>query len=374
MRFLLVVLVGVLLLCPLAGAEETVPTEMPQVEALGAILIDRESGRVLYELNADQMLPIASTTKVMTALITLEKCDLDEIVTTSAGASGVPGTSIYLGVGEQLSVKQMLQGLLLRSGNDAAVALAEHVAGTVEDFAELMNQRAAQLGAQANFVTPNGLDAPGHQASARAMALIANEAMDFPAFRQIVLTQRAVLPWRDSPYDRVLTNKNKLLASYEGATGVKTGFTKKAGRCLIFSAQRGDMELLGVVLNCAQWFDAAKALLDWGFDHFGLKEYLYAGERAACVRVIGGMEEEVHAVAPVKLRVPLRQGETVRLIVEAEDTLEAPVAAGTPIGRAQVVVDGQVVAQRVLVAEKNVPVRTFGAAFERVLRYFNPAE
>ena len=350
MRFLLVVLVGVLLLCPPAGAEETVPADLPQVEALGAILIERESGRVLYELNADQMLPIASTTKVMTALITLEKCDLDEIVTASEGASGVPGTSIYLGVGEQLTVKQMLQGLLLRSGNDAAVALAEHVAGTAEDFALLMNRRAAQLGAEANFVTPNGLDAPGHRASARAMALIADEVMDFPAFREIVGTQRAVLPWRDSPYDRVLTNKNKLLASYEGATGVKTGFTKKAGRCLIFSAQREGMELLGVVLNCGQWFDAAKALLDWGFDQFALEECLYAGERAACVQVRGGMEEEVYAVAPVKLRIPVRAGETVRLIVEAEDALQAPVAAGTPIGRVQAVVDGQVAAQRVLVA------------------------
>ena len=153
------------------------------VSARAAVLIDGATGRALYALNADKRYPMASTTKIMTALLALERCDLSETVTASANASGVPGTSIYLGEGEQLSMKDMLLGLMLRSGNDAAVAIAEHVSGSVEAFARLMNARAAALGADANFVTPNGLDAPGHGATARAMALIAREALKNEDFR-----------------------------------------------------------------------------------------------------------------------------------------------------------------------------------------------
>lgn len=387
MRVWLALAVGICLCWPLAArgtgaagaqAEQAEAAQAgiapaPQVEALGGILIERESGRVLWAQDPDRMLPMASTTKVMTALLTLENCSLDEVVTASARASGVPGTSLYLGVGEQLTVEQMLLGLMLRSGNDAAVALAEHISGTVEDFALLMNQRAAELGAQAHFVTPNGLDAQGHGASARAMALIANEAMDFPTFRRLVATQQATLPWRDSPYDRVLTNKNKLLATYPGATGIKTGFTAKAGRCLIFSAQREDMELLGVLLNCGGWFQDAASLMDWGFGNYAMENFLYAGQRTGQVPVIGGMEGAVWAVAPTRLRAPVGAGERAELIVETQTNLTAPVAAGLPVGRAQVIVEGQVVAQRVLVAEKAIPQRTFGAAFESVIRHFNPA-
>ena len=387
MRVWLALAVGICLCWPLAArgtgaagaqAEQAEAAQAgiapaPQVEALGGILIERESGRVLWAQDPDRMLPMASTTKVMTALLTLENCSLDEVVTASARASGVPGTSLYLGVGEQLTVEQMLLGLMLHSGNDAAVALAEHISGTVEDFALLMNRRAAELGAQAHFVTPNGLDAEGHVASARAMALIANEAMDFPAFRRLVATQQATLPWRDSPYNRVLTNKNKLLSTYPGTTGVKTGFTQKAGRCLIFSAQREDMELLGVLLNCGGWFQDAAALMDWGFGNYAMENFLCAGQRTGQVPVTGGMEGAVWAVAPTRLRAPVGAGEQAELIVETQTNLTAPVAAGLPVGRAQVIVEGQVVAQRVLVAEKAIPQRTFGAALESVIRHFNPA-
>ncbi len=387
MRVWLALAVGICLCWPLAArgtgaagaqAEQAEAAQAgiapaPQVEALGGILIERESGRVLWAQDPDRMLPMASTTKVMTALLTLENCSLDEVVTASARASGVPGTSLYLGVGEQLTVEQMLLGLMLRSGNDAAVALAEHISGTVEDFALLMNRRAAELGAQAHFVTPNGLDAEGHGASARAMALIANEAMDFPAFRRLVATQQATLPWRDSPYDRVLTNKNKLLSTYPGTTGVKTGFTQKAGRCLIFSAQREDMELLGVLLNCGGWFQDAAALMDWGFACYAMEDFLYAGQRTGRIPVTGGMAQEVWAVAPMKLCAPVAAGEQVQLVLETQPNLTAPVAAGYPVGRAKVLIDGQVVAQRVLVAEKAVPQRTFSAALEKVIRHFNPA-
>ena len=206
------------------------------VSARAAILIDGETGRVLYELNADTRLPMASTTKIMTALLAIERCPMDDAVTASENASGVTGTSIYLGSGETLTMHEMLLGLMLRSGNDAAVAISEHVAGSTENFAAMMNARAASLGADACFVTPNGLDASGHGATARAMALIAREAMKSETFREIVATQRAVIPWKNNEYSRVLNNKNRLLTGYDGATGIKTGFTGSAGRCLVFSA------------------------------------------------------------------------------------------------------------------------------------------
>ena len=240
------------------------------ISARAAILIDAASGRVLYAQNADTRYPMASTTKIMTALLALENSAPDEIVTASERAAGTGGTSIYLSAGETLSMEEMLKGLMLRSGNDAAVAIAEHIGGSVENFAAMMNARAEELGADARFVTPNGLDAERHGASARAMALIAREALRRDDFRALVGTQRAVIPWRDNQYNRVLTNKNRLLRDYEGATGVKTGFTKKAGRCLVFSAERDGMELIGVVLGCGAWFDEAERLLDWGFENFSL--------------------------------------------------------------------------------------------------------
>ena len=248
------------------------------IEARAAILIDRESGRVLYEKNADERYPVASTTKIMTALIAVEQCAMDEIVTAGPNASGVEGTSIYLGVGEQLPMLDMLKGLMLRSGNDAAVAIAEHIAGDVKQFAALMNARAEMLGANAYFVTPNGLDQGGNGASARAMALIAREAMGNETFRELVSTQEAIIPWVGNEYSRVLRNKNRLLSEYEGATGIKTGFTSAAGRCLVFSAERDGMELIGVVLSCPGWFDEAERLLDWGFDNFSMKTAAQAGE------------------------------------------------------------------------------------------------
>ena len=149
----------------------------------------------------------------------------------------------------------MLYGLMLRSGNDAAVAIAEHVAGSVESFAEMMNERAEELGADAHFVNPHGLPAEGHAASALGMAKIMRHAMTIPEFRTITATQRKIIPWVGNEYSRVLENKNRLLSTYEGANGGKTGYTNAAGRCLVFSAERDGLSLIGVVLNCPTWFD-----------------------------------------------------------------------------------------------------------------------
>ena len=335
------------------------------VAARAAVLIDGATGRALFAQNADRRYPMASTTKIMTALLALERCSLEETVTASANASGVPGTSIYLGEGESLTMREMLLGLMLRSGNDAAVAIAEHVAGSVEAFAALMNERAAALGADAHFVTPNGLDADGHSASARAMALIAREALRNQAFRDIVSTQRAVIPWRDSEYSRVLVNKNRLLKEYEGATGVKTGFTTPAGRCLVFSARRGDLELIGVVMNCGDWFQEAKRLLDWGFSRYSSGVALRAGQESGRVSVAGGTASSVGAVSRDDLTAALCQADQWRLDIDLADTVQAPVARGDRLGIARLIVNGEVLAQTDLLSGEDVARLDLMAALRR---------
>ena len=219
-------------------------------------------------------------------------------MTASENASGVPGTSIYLGVGETLTMEEMLYGLLLRSGNDAAVAIAEHVAGSVEAFAARMNARAAELGADAHFVNPHGLDADGHEASALALARIFRQAMQNGDFRRITGTKKATIPWVGNDFSRVLVQaKTACSPTYAGATGGKTGYTSDAGRCLVFSAEREGMELIGVVLSCPNWFDEAERMLDWGFENYHLEAPLSAGEVACEAAVEGGMAGTVTAVA-----------------------------------------------------------------------------
>ncbi len=348
-----------MLLFGIARADaELAEIETIKVDAKAAILIEAESGRVLFAYNADTRYPMASTTKIMTALIAVEHCAMDEIVTAGKNASGVEGTSIYLSEGEQLTMYQMLQGLMLRSGNDAAVAIAEHIAGNVETFASLMNARAEMLGADALFVTPNGLDAGDHGASARAMAMIARAAMQYPTFRELVATQEAVIPWVDNEYSRVLRNKNRLLSEYEGATGIKTGFTSKAGRCLVFSAQRDGMELIGVVLNCGAWFDEAEKMLDWGFENFSLVQAAQQGEAAAYAQVTGGTDDSVVITAARSLSYPISKNDVWSVETYAADSLKAPVQAGDVAGYVTLIVNGQEAARIELIAQNDVPERT----------------
>lgn len=344
--------------------------ELPEVVARASVLVDRASGRVLYAQNADELLPIASTTKIMTAMLALERSNPEDPVTASANASGVPGTSIYLSIGETLTMHQMLLGLMLRSGNDAAVAIAEHVAGSVDEFVGLMNARAKAMGATARFTNPHGLDQDGNGASALGLARIACEALENPAFRELVSTKTATLPWPGNTYMRSLANKNKLLKTYPGATGVKTGFTSRAGRCLVFSAQQNGMELVGVLLSCGAWFETGETLLNWGFNHFHRVKLLAAGEIAAEVPVINGVRAYACAAAKADFWVPVAETERCELKLELPKSLDAPVAAGQAIGRAHAVVDGRSVASIQLCATEAVEKRDYLSMLRRLLRFW----
>jgi len=334
-----------------------------EVNAKAAILIEFETGRVLFEKNADERLPIASTTKIMTCLLALENASPDQTVTAGKNASGVPGTSIYLSEGETLSMSDMLYGLMLRSGNDCAVAIAEHISGSVEAFASLMNMRAEQLGANAYFTTPNGLDEGGNGASARGIALIAREAMKNEDFRDIVKTQKKTIPWKDHQYERVLTNKNRLLKTYDGALGIKTGFTSKAGRCLVFAAEKDGMTLIGAVLSCPDWFDEAEKLLDYGFENYSMETIVRAGENVFEEHAYG---QTIRLNAGKDICLPLAEGEKIYVQYE-KNKIDLPIYEGEAAGKARVFLNDNCVYETDLVYEKTIEKMSFAAAFEHAV-------
>lgn len=361
-RWFCLVLLAALSLCPCAQASEALT-----VAAKGAVLIDGASGRVLFGQNENKLLPEASCTKIMTALLALEHSELSEPVTAGKNAHGVSGTSIYLSEGETLTMEQMLYGHMLRSGNDAAVAIAEHVAGSVPEFANMANTRARELDADAHFVNPHGLDAEGHAASALGLARIMRAAMEIPEFRTITGTKRKIIPWVGNEYSRVLENKNRLLSTYEGATGGKTGFTSKAGRCLVFSAERDDMELIGCVLNCYTWFDTATVMLDYGFEHFRPERSLAQGQVAARVSVLDGNSASVEAVAAEDLYAAVEIGAKVSVEYDLK-ALTAPVKFGQEVGAARLVSNGRTVASCALYAASDVEAWNLASAIRSVLR------
>lgn len=358
-----VLLAAALLLLPRAAAAGEIATS-----ARACIIIDEVSGRVLLSHNADKPLPMASTTKIMTALLALERGCLSDPVTCGRNAFGVPGTSIYLSLGETLTLEQMLYGLMLQSGNDAAVAIAEHIGGTVEEFCRMMTDRARELGCKDTvFLTPHGLPCEGHHTTARDLALIAREAMTHPVFRSIVSTRRAAIPWQGRSYERVLNSKNRLLAAYEGATGIKTGYTRAAGRCLVFGAEREGMRIIGVVLNCPDWFDEAARLMDLAFAEY---ESITLLRRGDCLRTLpvarsGGVE--VAAVLSADLCCVAEKNALPAVDLSLPCSVTAPVSAGQVLGEARLVWQGETLCTVSVVAERDIPRDDFPARWDRFL-------
>jgi D-alanyl-D-alanine carboxypeptidase (penicillin-binding protein 5/6) len=235
-------------------------------KAEGAVLMEQTSKRVLYSLSPDKKLEMASTTKIVTAYTVIKLCNLDDVVEIPKSAVGIEGSSIYLRAGEHLTVRELLYGLMLRSGNDAAVALALHASGSIEAFAAEMNKAAAEVGAlNSNFTNPHGLHDDNHYTTAYDLGLITCHAFESEDFAAIVATQRTMISNEFENYRRVLVNKNKLLKNYSAADGVKTGYTKKAGRCFVGSANKDGMRLVVVVLNCNPMFEDSHSILEFGY-------------------------------------------------------------------------------------------------------------
>ena len=235
------------------------------------IVMEVNSKRVLHERNSRNKKYMASTTKILTAFVIINNCNLTDVVTVTKKTVGIEGSSIYLEEGEKLTVKELLYGLMLRSGNDCAETLAVHCSGSVENFAKLMNETAKSLGAtNSNFINPHGLHNDNHYTTAYDLALISCEAMKNDDFKEIVSTKSVDISFSTRNYKRHLKNKNKMLNEFDGSNGIKTGYTKKAGRCLVSSCIRNGMELVSVVLNCPPMFERSKEILTECFEKYSI--------------------------------------------------------------------------------------------------------
>ncbi|MGI6112840.1 MAG: D-alanyl-D-alanine carboxypeptidase family protein [Mahellales bacterium] len=349
--------------------------QQPQTISRAAIVIEADTNRILYEKNIHQRLANASTTKILTAIIAIEHGNLSDMVRASDKASKTGGSSIWLEEGEILSMKEMLYGLMLNSGNDAAVAIAEHISGSVEEFAVLMNKKAREIGAlDSNFVNPHGLPDDNHYTTAYDLALIASYAMKNPIFREIVSTKEKRISWPEHEWDRILVNKNKLLSQYQGANGIKTGYTKKAGRCLVAAAQRNGMQLISVVLNCQPMFEESMALLDHTFDKFKPKHIIKKGQILKEVKVEKGEENNVQLLADKDIILPLAQGEInhVKVIIDYPKYISAPVRRGQQCGTINIKLYDKDIASCTLVAQRDIKEKSFVKSIRDLLnQWFN---
>ena len=301
------------------------------ISAKSAALVDAQTGRVLYEKQADQQSLIASTTKIMTALVVCEQCNVLDRVRIPKEAVGIEGSSMYLQAGEVLTVQELLYGLMLHSGNDAAVALAIYCGGTVEGFAELMNDKAHRLGLKdTHFVNPNGLDTPGHYSTARDMAVLAAYAMDNPIFAQTVSTKTVNVG------SRGLRNHNKLLWQVEGADGVKTGYTKAAGRILVSSATRQGRRLICVTMNDPNDWQDHKSLLENGFSDYCVRQIVTKGDCLGYAEIAGGQAGIVRLIASEDFSYALTSEETPQIKLSGPGFVYAPVVYGQEAGYAYV--------------------------------------
>lgn len=349
--------------------------EQLELTCPSALLMEFSTGQVLYEKNSNEKLPMASVTKIMTMLLAMEAVDsgkitFDDMVTGSAYAKSMGGSTIFLDEGEQLSVRDILKGIAVASGNDAAVAMGEHLAGSAEGFVEMMNQRAAQLGMNdTHFVNCNGLDADDHYSSAYDIALMSRELMKHDGIFDFTTI------WMDSLRDGAFTlsNTNKLIRFYDGATGLKTGSTDKAKFCISATAKRGDMHLIAVIMAAPsskeRSADASK-LLNYGFANYGVSNIAKKGEVVGTVHIDKGTKDEVNVVCSDDINILYQKNkrpETKREVV-LEPNLIAPMKQGDRAGELVVTSDGTETSRCTVVLESDIPkmnvIGVFGMIFE----------
>lgn len=314
----------------------------PITSAKAMCVLDKDSGRILYSKNENEKLPMASTTKVVTAITVLNNCqNLDEYITVDDKAVGVEGTSIYLRHGETIKVKDLLYGLMLRSGNDAATALAYHVGGSVEGFADMMNALAKKVGASnSHFANPHGLDNPQHYTTAYDLAKITAYALNNPIFKQIVSTKSYQIEATNKYEKRYLTNKNRLLNSLSGCVGVKTGFTSKAGRCLVSAVERKNATSVCVVLNCGPMFEESTALLDSSFEDFNRVKLIDKNKEIYNEYILDESHGKLYLYTDEDFIYPLSYGEINKVKMEYKVTLD-DASEGAEVGKIDIMFDNR---------------------------------
>lgn len=335
------------------------PVPAAAVSARCAYVLDGLSGRVLFEKQAGQRSLIASTTKIMTALIVCEQCNVLDRMRIPKEAVGIEGSSMYLKEGEVLTLQELLYGLMLSSGNDASMALAIYCGGTVEGFSQLMNDKARNLGlTDTHFENPSGLDSPGHYSTARDLAKLAAYAMQNPIFRKTVSARSVQIG------QRYLTNHNKLLWRLKGADGVKTGYTKAAGRILVSSASRFGRQIIGVTINDPDDWNDHCSLLNEGFRDYQICQLLSKGQPVGVLEVLGGENRQVEILAGADFSYALAKGESVQVALPGPGFVYAPAVEGAEAGCAYVLLSGKAIGK--------IPV-IFGGTVEQI-RETDPPE
>lgn len=321
-----------------------------------ATLYSYDTKKFIYNKNANIRHSMASTTKIMTALIAIENSSMEDIVTVDSRAVGIEGSSVYLRDKETISMENLLYALLLQSANDAAAAIAYDIAGSIESFADMMNEKALELGAKdTHFTNPHGLDDDNHYTTAQDLAKIAAAALSDETFRNIVSCRQKTITSDDGEIVRVLINHNKMLRIYDGAFGVKTGYTKKTGRCLVSCAERDGVTLICVTLDAPDDWDDHACLLDFGFTLLVPVKIANEGEIRFAVEVLNGDKAEVTVANSDALSVVLpKNDENVTVKTDINKTLIAPIKKGDVLGRLNVYKDGRLCASSALIATENI--------------------
>lgn len=339
--------------------------------ARSAVLYQPETENFVYSKNADTRLPMASTTKIMTALVAIENADLSDIVIIDDSAIGIEGSSAYLRQGDVLSMEELLYALLLRSANDAAVAIACYVGGSAEDFCSLMNERAAALGlSNTHFTNPHGLDNEEHYTTARELAVICAEAMKKDVFREIVSTYKK--SFSDGERSRIYVNHNRLLRIYDGCVGVKTGYTKKSGRCLVGAAERDGLDFISVTLDAPNDWNDHCEMLNYGFETLERISFAKEYDHIYKIPVIDGEEgflrvANVNGANIITERKEREIEEHIRLVRYAV----APIKRGDVLGEIIYTVDGEEAARVPLVATKSLNRKERKGLFNKIIDYIN---
>jgi len=332
-------------------------TEPPTISGETWILIDVDTGKILGEKDALKPMEPASTTKIMTAILALEKGNLEDVIKVSKNPPMVEGSNIQLQEGEKLKLEDMLYGMLLDSGNDAATAIAEHIGGSEQHFVEMMNEKARQIGAKdTKYINPTGLVDEGHITTAYDLALIGRYAlMNLPKFREIVSTEIKEIPWQPMNANRKLENTNQLLGKYQGADGVKTGYTSRAGRTLVATATRDGWQLMAVVLKSG-WdtvFQDAATLLDFGFSNFEKVELVKEGESIVTLEPSFG-EKALEVISERGFSAIVNKNIPITREINVDEDIKAPIASGSVLGHLLISQDDEQICSINLIAKEDV--------------------
>jgi D-alanyl-D-alanine carboxypeptidase (penicillin-binding protein 5/6) len=348
------IVLSILIILYLCGSPVYANTDL---SAKAAVLIDTNSGRVLYSKNMHDRLPQASTTKITTALVVLENMSLNTKIQIPKNFVNPGESGICLEPGEIHTVEDLLYSLLLKSANDAATALAISTAGSESGFIEMMNKRVRKLGLNnTHYENPHGLHHDNHYSSAYDLAMITREALKNEKFRSFINTRCQTIPWPGHDYSRIVYNGNKLLNRYQGADGVKTGYTKQAGSCLVGSATRNGLQLIAVVLNSNQMYGEVSQLLDYGFNNYRKINYYEKGQTVRTISIKGGEQQKLQLLAAehVSLAVKPEEISQVEYNVNIPQKVYAPVKKGESIGNITVKLNNDVNMKVKLIAKENI--------------------